>query len=161
MTTTITGAGFAASQLTGALPAIDGSSLTGARSRATASAQTTTNRTITYSTNWTAHQSISITTANIDNVRMSFTAASGYESGNVQAEFRFKCGSVYSDTMSLWNQFSSNKGYGSHGGVWEFSNISVGVVACEVQVRNIGSGSSIIMNNWDTEADTFMVNYAN
>ena len=153
-------ADVAASKLTGALPAIDGSSLTGvSETRATAYVQTATNRTINSSTTWTTHQTKTVTLGGVGDVRMSFVAASGYESGNVQGEFRFKCGSNLSPTMSLWNQFSQNKGHGSHGGVWEFTSIAAGSTVCELQVRNVGASSNIIMNYWDTEADTFMVNY--
>ena len=152
--------GMAASKLSGALPAIDGSSLTGvSETRATAYVQTATNRTINSSTTWTTHQTKTVTLGGVGDVRMSFVAASGYESGNVQGEFRFKCGSNLSPTMSLWNQFSQNKGHGSHGGVWEFTSIAAGSTVCELQVRNVGASSNIIMNYWDTEADTFMVNY--
>jgi hypothetical protein len=160
LTTTATGATVtgtcAATAFTG-----DGSALTGvSETRATASVQTTTNRTISYSTAWTTHQTQTVTLGGVGDVRMSFVAASGFEQGNVQAEFRFKCGSDLSPTMSLWNQFSANKGHGSHGGVWEFTSIAAGSTVCELQVRDVGTGSSyIIMNYWDTEADTFMVNY--
>ena len=112
-------------------------------------ATTSTNRAIGYSTAWTDHLSATITLSKAGPVCVSALFANFYESGAVDGwAYIFISSGNSSYAYSVGQQGTANMGMGSHSLLHIFGNIPAGTYTVTLRVRNLGSGSNWILNNF-------------
>lgn len=131
----------------------------GDRSPSYAIAETSTNRSLTYSTSWTDHLSVTFTVNQVCAIRCIGVFGPSYESGVVigTARFQLDSGSTSPDCTVAY-QADNNKATGPHGLSAGFNNVSTGSHTVKLQVRNLGSSSTWILNYWG-DPDRLIVDY--
>lgn len=113
------------------------------------SATTTTNRAIGYSTAYTDHLTVTITLSKPGPVCVSALFANFYESGAVDGKaYIFISSGNSSYEYDVGQQGTANMGMGSHSLMHIFGNIPAGTYTVYLRVRNLGSGSNWILNNY-------------
>lgn len=110
---------------------------------------TSTNRSVGYSTSYQDHLSVNITLSKPGPVCVSALFANFYESGAVYGQaYIFISSGNSSYEYDVGQQGTANMGMGSHSLMHIFGNIPAGTYTVYLRVRNIGSGSTWILNNF-------------
>lgn len=113
------------------------------------SATTNANRTIGYSTAYTDHLSVNITLSKPGPVCVSALFANFYEAGAVDGKaYIFISSGNSSYEYDVGQQGTANMGMGPHSLMHIFGNIPAGTYTVYLRVRNLGSGSNWILNNY-------------
>ena len=114
-------------------------------------ATTSTDRSLGYSTSWTNHLSVAFTTTKRGPIYCGMVLAMTYESAAVQGEAQFVLTGAASKTsqyMAVAQQSDQNRARGAHSMTWLFGDCPAGSYTLYLQVRNNGSGSTWILNNF-------------
>ena len=114
-------------------------------------ATTSSDRSLGYSTSWTDHLSVTFTTTKAGPIYAGMVLAMTYESAAVQGEAQFVLSGAASKTsqyMAVAQQSDANRARGAHSMTWMFGNCPAGSYTLTLQVRNNGSGSTWILNNY-------------
>ena len=114
-------------------------------------ATTSSDRSLGYSTSWTDHLSVTFTTTKAGPIYAGMVLAMTYESSAVQGEAQFVLSGAASKTsqyIAVAQQSDGNKARGAHSMTWMFGNCPAGSYTLTLQVRNNGSGSTWILNNY-------------
>ena len=119
--------------------------------QSTTNATTSGDRSLGYSTSWTNHLSVTFTTTKTGPVYAGMVLAMTYESAAVQGEAQFYLtgpSNFTSQYMAVAQQSDANRARGAHSMTWMFGNVPAGSYTLYLQVRNNGSGSTWILNNY-------------
>jgi hypothetical protein len=119
--------------------------------QSSAQANTSADRSLGYSTSWTDHLAVSFTTTKAGPIYAGVVFAMTYESAAVQGEAQFVLSGAASKTsqyMAVAQQSDANRARGAHSMTWMFGNCPAGSYTLTLQVRNNGSGSTWILNNY-------------
>lgn len=114
-------------------------------------ATTSSDRSLGYSTSWTDHLSVTFTATKAGPIYAGMVLAMTYESAAVQGEAQFVLSGAASKTsqyMAVAQQSDANRARGAHSMTWLFGNCPAGSYTLTLQVRNNGSGSTWILNNY-------------
>jgi len=117
-----------------------------------ARASTTSDRSVVGVSSFVDHLSVTFTTTQVCTVLCNVDLAHGYESGAVHLHGRFDLdGSSQSNEAQVFKQgLGSNMAFGAHNMFEVFENVSAGSHTIKFQVKNYVSGTTAILNYFDT-----------